>query len=245
MAAANAECIYASAVRARLGAGSRLARLLASVHPELWIFAAAIFLFNLHLVPGFSRCSLEPQVFLPDRVRAGEWWRLLAHPFVHVTWYHLLLDAGAFFLLYAGLEEKGALKRMLLVAFCGAGSLVATVLTTLEVSTLGLCGLSGVAHGLMVASALELTDCCRRPCERMQGAVCLALVVAKSIMEVLTGKCFLELLDFGLLGSPIPACHVGGALGGIVFCCLTASSRTTSAPTAPIRGSSSCPTGRS
>src|SRR6478735_2634518 len=54
-------------------------------------------------------------MFRPDAVAAGEWWRLLTHPFVHVTWYHLLLDASAFFLLYHGLLERKLGRRLVYV----------------------------------------------------------------------------------------------------------------------------------
>ena len=58
---------------------------------------------NLHLC-GDSYTNL--QIFFPDALRSGQWWRLFSHPVVHLTWYHLLLDACAFFILYTGLQEK-------------------------------------------------------------------------------------------------------------------------------------------
>ena len=63
-------------------------------------------------------------LFLPDAVRAGEWWRVLTHPFVHVTWYHLLLDGAAFFLLYNELQTEPVLRRAGYLFASGAGSLL-------------------------------------------------------------------------------------------------------------------------
>src|SRR4051812_26494304 len=68
--------------------------------PELLIFGALVILCNAPLLVGACWHSL---IFRPDAVHHGEWWRLFTHPFVHVTWYHLLLDGIAFFTLYNSL----------------------------------------------------------------------------------------------------------------------------------------------
>src|SRR6476659_2296856 len=60
--------------------------------PELLVFAGLIILFSGPVLWGSMWQSM---VFQPVAVRSGEWWRVLTHPFVHVTWYHLLLDATA------------------------------------------------------------------------------------------------------------------------------------------------------
>jgi rhomboid family GlyGly-CTERM serine protease len=95
-------------------------------------------------------------MFRSDAVAAGEWWRLLTHPFVHVTWYHLLLDASAFFLLYHGLLERKISRRLLFVVAGAVGSLGLSWLAAPAITTQGLCGLSGIAHGLMAVSAVEM-----------------------------------------------------------------------------------------
>lgn len=76
---------------------------------------------------------------------------------------------------------------------------------------------SGVAHGLMVVSGLEMiTAKSSHQTLRRAGAVCFAAVVLKSGLEAVTGQAFFTSLHFGLLGTPVAVCHAGGVLGGIV-----------------------------
>src|SRR6478672_2339682 len=87
--------------------------------PELLLLTALILFFNAPMLLGHSWHSM---MFEDQAVRNGQWWRLFTHPFVHVTWYHLLLDATAFFLLYNSLLEKKIARRLAYVAASGAGS---------------------------------------------------------------------------------------------------------------------------
>ena len=181
---------------------------------ELAFFAVALALLNFPLLSG-GFC--ESMIFFPQRVAMGEWWRVVSHPFVHLTWYHLLLDAGAFLLLYSGLEEQRPLQRIGYVVACAMGSLLVSTLASPVVQDRGLCGLSGTAHGLMAISALESIKrqsldgkWCRA------GMISLGIVVAKSVIEVLQGHVFFEFLHFGMMGLPIPESHAGGVLSGIV-----------------------------
>jgi len=173
--------------------------------------------------------------FSPPAVAAGQWWRVFTHPFIHVTWYHALLDGAAFLLLWRSLERR----RLLYIALPAAGSLLAALWFWPAINDTGLCGLSGVAHGLMTVSALEMiniksgsglsaaTAGQEQPghgteaaptfvSTRQVGWLCLALVTGKSIWEAATGTVFFSWLHFGLMGTPVAVSHLGGVLGGIV-----------------------------
>jgi len=178
------------------------------------IFTAIIVLFNGPLLLG----ELPLQwVLLPNRVAAGEWWRLFTHPFVHVTWYHLLLDAGAFLLLYEGLKQSVWLRRLAYVVGSGIGALGACWVASPDFAQTGFCGLSGIAHGLMVIAGLELLlDPNANRGQRRAGWLTLGLVVVKAGWEVTTGRVAFEWLHFGLMGTPLAASHAGGVLGGIL-----------------------------
>jgi len=178
---------------------------------EIWFFIVAIALANLHLVTGRPGNGM---IFVPQYVRAGEWWRMVTNPFVHVSWYHLLLDAGAFLLLYAGLEESRWVKRLSYVALCAAGSLLVSALAWPSLSR-GLCGLSGVAHGLMAVMALEMMSGDSLDLRRV-GLGCFLLVLGKSAMEAVTGQVLFSSLHFGQVGHPVAVCHAGGVLGGVI-----------------------------
>ena len=75
---------------------------------ELAACAILIVLLNLPLLEGRFDTRFA---FLPEAVRAGEWWRVFTHPFVHVSLYHLALDAAAFFVLYAELRDNRRRER--------------------------------------------------------------------------------------------------------------------------------------
>lgn len=177
--------------------------------PEIWAFALMLLLANLTLLVG-QVC--EPLTFYPAKVAGGDWWRVLTFSFVHVSWYHLLLDAGAFLLLYHGLLETSARRRLLLVIACTTGSLCASLIAS--PLTGGLCGLSGIAHGLMAVSALE-TIKSRDRTLRTAGVIIFITVVLKSIYEGLTGHIAFNCLHLGPIGNAVPICHTGGVLGGI------------------------------
>jgi rhomboid family GlyGly-CTERM serine protease len=193
--------------------------------PEFLAFGIALAVLNFPLLKGDV---FHGAVFHPASVHAGEWWRVVTHPFVHLSWYHLLLDAGAFLLLYGGLDEPSRSKRMLYITGCGLGSLTLSAWTAPVLHTQGLCGLSGVAHGLMAVSALEsIWSGSGNRKLYLTGLVTLAIVVIKSIIEVMRGRMVFEFLHFGMMGVPVPECHLGGVLSGVVvfFLCLPPSKR--------------------
>jgi rhomboid family GlyGly-CTERM serine protease len=199
--------------RSLRGAGAVLGRAI-SRRPELLLFAVLLAIFNLPLLFGSCWRSM---ILVPAAVGAGEWWRVLTYPFVHATWYHLALDGVAFLTLYHGLAERSVYRRLSYVAAAGAGSLVVPCLTASGISTHGLCGLSGVAHGLMAVSALEMIgNHGPRSPEGRAGLVCFLIVVGKAAVEALSGRMFLGFLHFGLMGEPIAVSHAGGIIGGIL-----------------------------
>jgi rhomboid family GlyGly-CTERM serine protease len=187
-------------------------------HLELGFFGLLLLACNIPVLNGHCNSAL---LYNPVAVRAGEWWRILTFPFVHVTWYHLLLDGSAFFLLYKELAEFPFWKRWASVVASGAGSLLVSVWTDPALEVKGLCGISGIAHGLMLISALELmSEKGDRTLYRM-GLVCFVTVIAKSTFEAFTGHMLFTFLDFGMVGDPVAVTHAGGALGGLICWLLT------------------------
>jgi rhomboid family GlyGly-CTERM serine protease len=176
---------------------------------DVLAFISLIILTNTHL---FTGNAINFFVFYPSALSSGQWWRIITHPFVHLTWYHFLLDAGAFFILYRELFSNRISKRIFYVLTCGSISLITAIITSPEIETLGLSGLSGIAHGLMAISALEMMQ---RKKDYRFGLTCLMIVVSKSIYEVINGDVLFSFLHFGMCGTPIAACHAGGVLGGI------------------------------
>ncbi len=182
---------------------------------ELGIWALLILMLNLPMLAGHSPLAL---VFYPAAVADGQWWRLLTFPLAHVNAYHLALDGLTFLGLYAVLGG-GLAGRLRAVAMCAAGSLLAA-LTVPDAWAAGLCGLSGIAHGLLVCLAVQgmlggvsVAGSPRR--DLWLFAMLFVLVTAKCMVEALSGRVVLESWHFASVGLPIAACHAGGALGGI------------------------------
>lgn len=180
---------------------------------ELALLVAFLVTLNLPLIFGASTTALA---FHPAPVRAGEWWRMFTHPFVHVSWYHLVLDAVAFFLGYVELRERTFRERLLILASSGAGSLLAACWLAPAVVTQGLCGLSGIAHGLAALAGLEMFRHNENRWLRAAGFACFAGVVGKGVIEAVTGQVMFASLHLGSLGTPIAVCHAGGVLGALI-----------------------------
>ena len=182
------------------------------IHPgwDSVLLLALVVGFNLHLA-GIG--AADWKVFLPSAFADGQWWRLVTYPFVHVSWYHLLLDAGAFFLLYAELNGRKISHKWFCLMSCTFGSLVAALVAAPQVESLGLVGLSGTAHGLMAFNGLEMMC---SPSERRAGRLVFWLVAAKSLWEAVNGQVIFGFMHMGACGTPQAVCHLGGVIGGIV-----------------------------
>jgi len=175
---------------------------------DLPVWGLLLLVVNLPLVRGHVNTAL---LWLPQYAQDGQWWRLITYPLVHLSWYHLILDGSAFLLLYHGMEEKRWSSRAMVLGLCSAGSLWLGYWLG-DVRNSGLTGLSGIAHGLMAYTALEMLTSGSR---RSRGLFCLVLVVVKSIYELVSGHVVFEFMHLGLCGQPVAASHAGGVLGGV------------------------------
>ena len=184
---------------------------------ELFIFAAIIVLCNLHL---FTNSFPENTALFPENLFAGEWWRIFTHYFAHLSWYHLLIDAGAFLILFFSIEKK---TRHLYFAACALGSLVTPLIFSDIIYSNGLCGLSGIAHGLMVVAALEMTKTNQT---KFLGLLAFSIVILKTTIELTFSPSVLSFLHVGDVGIPIAECHAGGIIGGITIFMVTSWQRT-------------------
>jgi rhomboid family GlyGly-CTERM serine protease len=185
--------------------------------------AAIIFLLlllgcNFHLFTGGPPSALS---YNHAAVLSGEWWRLLTHPLVHVSRYHFSLDVLAVAILWH-LLPLSTLGKCGAALICGAASLAAALLFSPLIREIGLCGLSGIAHGLMVVCgglALHFSawpeDGENRRSALFGGVLC-AVGLGKSIIEVWSGGAIFAGMHGGHLGMPVVEAHLGGALGGLL-----------------------------
>ena len=180
---------------------------------EVAILGAILVALNLPLLGGEFSTRF---IYHPIPVAAGEWWRLFTHPFVHVSPYHLALDAAAFFLAYIELKQWRLSSRLTLLGSAAAGGLIAALAASPLVATHGLCGLSGIAHGLTAVVSLELLHRSTDRLSQWTAALCFVGVVGKSVLEATTGNVLFATWHLGSLGTPIAACHAGGVLGALL-----------------------------
>lgn len=173
---------------------------------------------NLHLFTGGAPAPLR---YDHTAVLAGEWWRLLTHPLVHVSRYHLLLDVLAFAMLW-NLLPLPVPGKIGAACICATSSLALAVAFSPLIREIGLCGLSGIAHGLMVVcgglslSSPALPSGARDWRNTFLGLVLCAVGLGKSAIEVSSGGAIFAGMHDGALGVPIVEAHLGGALGGLL-----------------------------
>lgn len=180
-------------------------------HFELRLWLVLLVVTNLGLLLG--NVPAGNLIFRSDAISAGEWWRLLCWPFVHVSRYHLLLDGSAFLLIYSGLRESKRRNRLCYVLSVSIGSLLLPLAISPEIGTLGLCGLSGPAHGLLAITALEMLH---ESNNRQVGLLLLGGLLLKTGWELASGVVFLQQWHIGEIGQPIVATHAGGFSAGII-----------------------------
>ncbi len=180
-------------------------------------FIVMTILCNSHLLLG-----LPPSwsLFRLDEVMHGQLWRLITHPFTHVSFYHLTVDLTATCMLFSQLRSS-FVNRSLLFTLCSAASLLSVVLFSPHLLTSGYCGLSGTAHGFMSYLGIQwLHDSFKikepRFIPPLSGMIFLISSAGKSIFEVMTGEVLFSSLHMGELGIPLVHAHLGGAMGGIL-----------------------------
>ena len=179
---------------------------------ELFLLGALILMLNLPMLVGGGNSGSLALDF--GAVRAGEWWRVATCSLVHVSWYHLLLDAGAFLFLYGSLPLERRWQRLLMVISTAVGSLAAVCFASPLTAQFGFCGLSGIDHGLMAIASLEMIARRKPDAFPTMDAISLAGLSGKCAIEAITGQALFASWHLGSVGTPIVISHLGGLLGG-------------------------------
>lgn len=147
---------------------------------------------------------------------AGEYWRVLTHHFVHVSWPHLLLNlaASGVLLLLFGPELRG---RAVLAAALALLLLLSVALVSLAPPRLYV-GLSGLLHGLYALAA-----CLALWRDRLSAGAVLAMLFAKVVLEQWRGS---SAALAELVGSEIAIeAHLYGVVLGLLLGGLAAALR--------------------
>jgi len=188
---------------------------------ETLLFAVLLGGLNVSLLSGsFS----ENLIYLPEKVAQGQIYRLITHPFVHISLYHLVLDGAAFLILYSQLKAESVIRRFAYLLGIHAAVTLGVTIALPHIDAVGYCGISGVAHGLMAIWCLERifvkkTDPEQKIEQRIARIVLVGLI-AKSVYEVTVGHVFFESMHLGDVGVPVVASHLAGVIGAAISFCL-------------------------
>jgi len=159
---------------------------------------------------SFELLSLNSLLeFNRSLIQKGELWRIFTGQFVHSNWYHLLLNCGGIFLIWALHAEHTTAKSyafniVFLALFCGLG------LYAFYPETHIYTGLSGLLHGVIVFGAIKDINTGMK-----SGYLLLIGVWAKVLWEQYSGPN----ADVGALINARVAieAHLIGVIGGCLF----------------------------
>ena len=176
---------------------------------EFLVFVILLIVFN------FTPAANTTAYYLfPSALFEGEFTRWLTFVWKHNSLYHLILDASAFLFLYESLRCRLA-GRILHLFSCIFFSGLIPILIDPRLNSIGLCGLSGVAHGLMLIWAFETAEKTDRRTQ-LAASILFLGVLGKTIFEQVTGQVLFANHHIGNVGVPIASCHFGGLVGAIL-----------------------------
>jgi len=176
---------------------------------EIACFAALLIAFNIVSPADPLAFHLKPTALFD-----GELWRWFSFTWKHNSHYHLVLDASAFIFLYQTLRCNLPARLTHLIS-CILFSGLIPLLIDPRLSTIGLAGLSGVAHGLMLVCALESAEQPHRH-SRLLGIALFTVLILTTMFEQTTGHVLFADQHLGNVGIPIASCHYGGLIGAVL-----------------------------
>jgi hypothetical protein len=186
---------------------------------EFLVFVLSLIIFN------FTPAARSAAYYLfPSALFDGEISRWLTFAWKHNSVYHLILDATAFLFLYESLRCRLAGRLLHLVSCIFFSGLIPIIMDP-RVAQLGLCGLSGVAHGLMLIWAFESAEQTDKR-SRIAASVLFLGVLGKTTFEQVTGQVLFADHHLGNVGVPIASCHFGGIVGAILSYSILHAART-------------------
>jgi rhomboid family GlyGly-CTERM serine protease len=139
----------------------------------------------------------------------GQLWRLFTANLVHLSWFHLLRDVPAIFVIWFGFSHVLS-EREWIVLFVVDGLAVTLGLYFFVPSVIWYVGLSGILYGLVLAAGLVLLP--RRP---VLGTVMVIGTTLIVMYDVFVGP--LPLQEYHLGGKVIPQAHLFGLVGAVLF----------------------------
>jgi rhomboid family GlyGly-CTERM serine protease len=143
-----------------------------------------------------------------DAILAGQVWRLLTAPLVHLTWSHALMNIGALIIIW-GLFGQVFSSRAWVYITLGCALGISAGLLVLNPGISWYVGLSGILHGYFASGAIA-----ERQTYKRTSMVMLLLVCGKLLWEQIFGPLPGSAEAAG--GKVIVDTHLYGAICGLV-----------------------------
>ena len=176
---------------------------------SLWPLICAVFALFLVALGLDVRNALRLDLQLEVQ---GQWWRLLTAHWVHLGWYHGLLNAGGFFLV-GWMHPKGHwLKWMCFYIFT---SICISSYLLFENNLSSYVGASGVLHGLLILAAFY-----SRWLELWRRALMILAITGKLVWE--QTPMYSDTSVSSLIGGSVAVdAHLIGGLCGLLIILIT------------------------
>ena len=144
-----------------------------------------------------------------DAILAGQVWRLLTAPLVHLNWPHTLMNIGGLLIIWGLFGQVLANRAWVFISLgCALGISTGLLLLNPEISWY--VGLSGILHGYFTAGAIAEWHTHKRTC-----LVLLLLVCSKLLWEQFLGPLPGSAETAG--GKVVVDAHLYGAITGLVL----------------------------
>ncbi|SEQ65708.1 rhomboid family GlyGly-CTERM serine protease [Solimonas aquatica] len=175
---------------------------------DIWVWPLFLVLL-LVLLQAFGDAGREWLRFDRAAIAGGQWWRLASGSFVHLGWYHLLLNSlGLLVLVLLCPQRLPAwvwLRRLLLLS-TGMGLFLYALVPWLQHYV----GMSGVIHGLFL---LGLVPQLRQ--RDLIAAACLLYLLGKLAYEIIAGAPVSD--EAALGGHVITESHLYGTITALLY----------------------------
>ncbi|PCJ59045.1 MAG: rhombosortase [Planctomycetota bacterium] len=168
--------------------------------------------------PLFSETYNQTFSFNPTLLLQGEYWRFITHPFVHISFYHLLTDTLVLVILWSLLQSYSFAEKLLLILTCLIGSLIGAWAGMNHYQVYDYSGLSGINYGLIGFICMQMMRQKQiLKIFKIGVSVFYFSVLLMSIIELTIGSHFLSSIHLGNVGTPIISSHLAGIITGTFF----------------------------
>lgn len=142
-------------------------------------------------------------------ILAGQWWRLLTAPIVHLGWIHMLLNATGLMLVFSLFWERVSTNTWLIgITGCSLGSSIGLLIFNPNVDWC--VGMSGMLHGLLALGIIASLDK-----DRWLAGIAGLLLLAKLLSELTGGP--MPSTERIIGNAVVTEAHLYGVISGMTI----------------------------